>query len=150
MVIERSFSIGRGGPGEIERAQPGRAHGRAYQLHHIGIVALGADLVPGFDLLADELHLPERVEAADIVITGEGFLDEQSFEGKVVGGMSGLAERSGTKIVAIAGDVYDDAASRIESVSLVDWFGEARAMTATLECVDEVVTAILSGAGRPG
>ena len=59
-------------------------------------------------------------------------------------------QRSGTKIVAIAGDVDDDAASRIESVSLVDWFGEARAMTATLECVDEVVTAILSGAGRPG
>ena len=35
-------------------------------------------------------------------------------------------------------------------MSLVDWFGEAKAMTATLECVDEVVTAILSGAGRPG
>ena len=115
-----------------------------------GLVALGAELVPGFDLLADELHLPERVETADIVITGEGFLDEQSFEGKVVGGMSGLAERSGTKIIAIAGDVYDDAASRIDAVSLVDWFGETRAMTATLECIDEVVTAILSGAGRPG
>lgn len=108
-----------------------------------GLLALGAELVPGFDLLAEELDLADRVAKADLVITGEGFLDEQSFEGKVVGGMAELALAAGRRIVAIAGDVYDDAASRIEAVSLVELCGEVRARTATLDCIDEVVTALL-------
>ena len=39
-------------------------------------------------------ELDERLEGADLVITGEGFLDAQSFEGKVVGGVVGLAARA--------------------------------------------------------
>ena len=62
-----------------------------------GLAALGGELVPGFDVVADELDLAERIEAADLVVTGEGFVDEQSFEGKVVGGVAELAERSGTR-----------------------------------------------------
>ena len=50
---------------------------------------MGGDLVSGFDLVADELGLAERMEAADVVVTGEGFLDDESFEGKVVGGVAG-------------------------------------------------------------
>jgi glycerate 2-kinase len=114
-----------------------------------GLVALGADLVPGFELLADELHLAERVAEADLVITGEGFLDAQSFEGKVVGGMAALAARVGTRLVAIAGEVYDDAASRIEAVSLVECCGRERALTETLACIEEIVTSILTAPVRP-
>lgn len=113
-----------------------------------GLLALGGELVAGFDLLAEELDLAERVALADLVITGEGFLDEQSFEGKVVGGMAEMARGAGRRIIAIAGDVYDDAAGRIEAVSLVELCGEVRARTATLDCIDEVVTAVLGGGGR--
>ena len=56
-----------------------------------GLAAAGARLVSGFDLVADEVDLDERIEGADLVVTGEGFLDEQSFEGKVVGGVVALA-----------------------------------------------------------
>ena len=56
-----------------------------------GLAALGARLVPGFDLVADEVELLDRLEGADLVVTGEGFLDEQTFEGKVVGGVVELA-----------------------------------------------------------
>jgi glycerate kinase len=48
-----------------------------------GLAALGGRLVPGFDLVADELDLHDRIAAADLVITGEGYLDTQSFVGKV-------------------------------------------------------------------
>ena len=75
-----------------------------------GLAAAGGELVSGFDLVADEVGLDERLEGADLVITGEGFLDEQSFEGKVVGGVAALAERLGVPVVAIAGQVYDDGA----------------------------------------
>ena len=57
------------------------------------LAALGGQLVPGFDLVADELGLYDAVEGADLVITGEGHLDRQSFEGKVVGGVAGGRRR---------------------------------------------------------
>ena len=74
-----------------------------------GLAAAGGELVSGFDLVADEVGLDERIDGADLVITGEGFLDEQSFEGKVVGGVAALAEALGVPVVAIAGQVYDPA-----------------------------------------
>jgi glycerate kinase len=108
-----------------------------------GLLAIGAELVAGFDLLADELELPRRVAASDLVVTGEGFLDAQSFDGKVVGGVARLAGLHERPVVAIAGDVYDDATSRIEAYSLVERFGDERARTHTLECIDEVMSELL-------
>ncbi len=51
-----------------------------------GLVAfLGATLESGIQLLAQHLALAERIRHCDLVITGEGCLDEQSSMGKVVG-----------------------------------------------------------------
>ena len=80
-----------------------------------GLAAAGARLVSGFDLVADEVHLDERIEGADLVVTAEGFLDALSFEGKVVGGVVGLAAALGVPVVAIAGQVFDDAGDRVEA-----------------------------------
>jgi glycerate 2-kinase len=111
-----------------------------------GLVALGATLVPGFDLLADELGLEQRVVDADLVITGEGFLDEQSFEGKVVGQMAAMAAEHGKRIVAIAGNVYDGIEQRIETVSLIDMFGEASAFHDTILCIETATRRLLGQA----
>jgi glycerate 2-kinase len=56
-----------------------------------GLLVLGARLLPGFDLVADLVGLPARLEDADLVVTGEGHLDPPSFEGKVPGGVLDLA-----------------------------------------------------------
>src|SRR5205807_1880232 len=64
-----------------------------------GLAAVGASLVPGFDLVADAIGLAERIEGADLVLTGEGFLDDQSFQGKAVGGVVGLAREHGVPVV---------------------------------------------------
>lgn len=110
-----------------------------------GLAALGAELVEGFEVVADEVELWEKVEGADLVVTGEGFLDEQSFEGKVVGGVVALCEEAGVPVVAIAGEVLDGAAEgRVEAISLVERFGEERARTATLACIEEVVAELLA------
>ena len=50
-----------------------------------GLSALGASLVPGFDVVADEVGLHEQIAQCDLIITGEGYLDSESFDGKVVG-----------------------------------------------------------------
>jgi glycerate kinase len=112
-----------------------------------GLAAIGADLVPGFELIADELELAERFEAADLVVTGEGFLDAQSFEGKVVGGVAELAKVAGVPVLAIAGQVYDGAEQRIDTVSLVARYGEERAMADTAACITEAVGDALRAMG---
>ena len=108
-----------------------------------GLAAAGARLVEGFELVAEEVGFDDVLEHADLVITGEGFLDEQSFEGKVVGGVVERAHAAGVPVLVIAGEVYDDAAERVDAVSLVERFGETRSLTETLACVEEVVSARL-------
>ena len=112
-----------------------------------GLAAAGGQVVSGFDLVADELRLDEHLEGADLVITAEGFLDAQSFEGKVVGGVAALAGVLGVPVVAIAGRVYDEVGDRVEAVSLVDRFGEARAREDTLACIEEVAADVLARHG---
>ncbi|HZY07852.1 MAG TPA: glycerate kinase [Ilumatobacteraceae bacterium] len=107
------------------------------------LVALGGRLVPGFDLVADELDLHDVIAAADIVITGEGYLDEQSFEGKVVGGVQEMAAEAGKPVGAIVGDAAPEVASRIEHISLVDDYGNDKAMNEPLWCIERAAAAML-------
>jgi glycerate kinase len=109
-----------------------------------GLAAAGARLVPGFELVADEVELYEHLEGADLVITAEGFLDAQSFEGKVVGGVASLAADADVPVVAIAGEVFDGMGERIEAVSLVERFGEDRARGDTIRCIEEAVADLLA------
>jgi glycerate 2-kinase len=110
-----------------------------------GLAAAGASLVSGFALIAEELELDARIDGADLVVTAEGFLDEQSFEGKVVGGVAAMAADAGVPVVAVAGQVFDGVEDRIESVSLVERFGEVRALDAPLACIEAVVAELLAG-----
>ena len=107
------------------------------------LVALGGRLLPGFELVADELDLYDRVANAELIITGEGFLDEQSFHGKVVGGMQAMAQRAQRPITAIVGDVDPDVADRIEHVSLVAAFGRDKAMAETQMCIEQAALQLL-------
>ena len=99
----------------------------------------------GFELVADEVDLYDRIEGADLVVTGEGFLDEQSFEGKVVGGVAELAAEAG---VPVRGDRRRGArracGDRIDAVSLVERFGEERPWSRHVACIEEVVAELLS------
>ena len=67
-------------------------------------VFLGARLVPGIDYLIESVSLDDKIAAADIIITGEGRLDEQSFQGKVIGKLVDQARKHGTKLYAICGE----------------------------------------------
>jgi glycerate kinase len=116
-----------------------------------GLAAIGATLVPGFDLVADTIDLASRIEAADLVVTGEGFLDDQSFEGKAVGGVLDLAAELGVPALVVAGRVVDDLPpfeGEVAVVSLVDEFGEERALAETESLVEAVVASHLEARHR--
>ena len=78
-----------------------------------GLIAFcGAEIRPGFDVVAEAAGLAERLQRADLVITGEGRLDSQSAYGKVTAGIAREARTAGTLVVAIAGSVSGDEAAR--------------------------------------
>ena len=63
----------------------------------------GATIKSGFDVVADFIGLEEAIAKADVVITGEGRLDEQSLEGKAPAGVARMAREAGKRVFAIAG-----------------------------------------------
>jgi glycerate kinase len=64
---------------------------------------LDAELVPGIDVLLDLAGFGDAVRDADLVVTGEGSLDEQSLGGKAPVGVARRARASGAPVVAVAG-----------------------------------------------
>lgn len=112
-----------------------------------GLAAAGATLLDGFDVIADELGIDEMVEGADLVVTAEGFLDEQSFEGKVVGGVTDLAVTLGVPALVIVGEVLtglEAPTCGLEVVSLVERFGWERSTSDPAGCIEETVRTALT------
>jgi glycerate kinase len=109
-----------------------------------GLVALGGAIEPGFDLVADEVGLYDAIEQVDLVITGEGHLDAQSFEGKVVGGVSRLALERNIPVAVICGFTDDDVSTRLPTYSLTDRYGLEAAMSQTRRLINETAREILS------
>ena len=114
-----------------------------------GLAAVGAELLPGFDVVADALSLPERIAGADLVVTGEGTVDAESFEGKAVGGVVELATRAGVPVLVVAGEIVADELpelpASVEVVSLVARFGRERATADVAGCVTEAVDSAVRG-----
>ena len=65
----------------------------------------GARLESGFDLFARVARLEERIRAADLVITGEGAMDEQTRMGKGVGQIAQCCARRGAPCLGFAGAI---------------------------------------------
>lgn len=107
------------------------------------LAALGGTLMPGFDLVADELDLHDRFVGADLIITGEGHLDDQSFEGKVVGRVQDLARSMGIAVGAVVGDADAAAGRRVPHVSLVALYGLERALAEPLWCIEHAATELI-------
>ena len=64
-----------------------------------------AELTSGIDLLLDLLGVHEAIRGADLVVTGEGSLDEQSLAGKAPVGVARAASPLGVPVVALCGRV---------------------------------------------
>ncbi|HVM36456.1 MAG TPA: glycerate kinase [Actinomycetota bacterium] len=107
-----------------------------------GIVSfLGGRLVSGFDAVADLVELDEAIAGADLVVTGEGRLDEGSFGGKVPIGVARRSQRKGVPCAVLAGEVAAEPhalrrAGVARWTSLVDAFGE-RARTDTFRTLSD-------------
>jgi len=68
---------------------------------------LGAKLKPGFELFAQLSQLTAHIEKADLILTGEGAIDEQTLMGKGVGELAALCHKMRKRCVGLAGIVTD-------------------------------------------
>ncbi len=102
----------------------GAAGGLGYAL-----LLLGGAREAGFATVAEAVRLKELMSGVDLVITGEGKLDWQSMDGKVVSGIAEMAGPALRPCVAMAGAVHvgnrELRANGIEAAySMVDMVGE--------------------------
>ena len=72
------------------------------------LLALGAELRSGVETVLDLVGFDERVRDVDLVITGEGNMDEQSAAGKAPVGVARRAKRYGKPVVAVVGGRTDN------------------------------------------
>lgn len=78
-----------------------------------GLLAFtGARLVPGFDLFARQAGLARHLRQSDLVLTGEGALDDSTFMGKGVGEVARQCRRLGIRCFGLGGTVALSAAQR--------------------------------------
>ena len=79
------------------------AAGAAGGVGYAAIAVLAATRRPGIDVVLDFTGLADRLAGADLVITGEGSLDEQSLLGKTPMGVARAAAGAGLPVLAVCG-----------------------------------------------
>lgn len=80
--------------------------GAAGGVGYAALSLLGAQLRPGIDLVLELVGFHdavERLSAGDLVITGEGSLDEQTLHGKAPAGVAAVTSGRGVPVVAVCG-----------------------------------------------
>jgi len=87
------------GHNDAERPGAGAAGGVGFA----ALALLNATIRPGIELILELIDFDHRVVGADLVVTVEGSLDDQSLAGKAPIGVARAAARSGVPVVAIAG-----------------------------------------------
>lgn len=68
-----------------------------------GALLLGAGFRPGIEVMLDVLGFAPALDRAELVITGEGSLDEQTLHGKAPAGVAAAARAAGKDVVAVCG-----------------------------------------------
>lgn len=97
---------------------------------------LGAELKPGIQSIMELTRFDEALHWADVVITGEGKLDEQTLKGKVIMGVTQRAQQSGKKVIVVCGKndlkekkgLYDND-TVLEVFDLISFCGKTVALT---------------------
>lgn len=77
--------------------------GAAGGVGYAALAALGARRRPGVEVVLGFVGLAEQVSGADLVVTGEGSLDEQSLGGKTPMGVARTARTAGVPVAAVCG-----------------------------------------------
>lgn len=95
------------------------------------LLALGGRRQSGAAVIAEHTNLARDVAAADLIVSGEGRLDDQSLRGKVIGALAAAGRSRGVPLLVLAGQVcLNDAPLRaagiVAAYSVADYAGSVR------------------------
>ena len=121
--------------GEAGRLKDAPGAGAAGGLGFAFKAFLGAELVPGVDLILGETGLEEYVKDADVVITGEGRLDGQTVMGKAPIGVARLAKKYGKRVLAFSG-ILGDGVEAVNAAGIDAYFPILRKLVTLEEALD--------------
>ena len=118
-----------------------------------GLILLGGTRVAGIETVLEIVKLDDEINKADLVVTGEGCLDDQSLHGKVIAGVASHAAALGKPCVALAGEVRlgkrECATAGIDSAySMSEFAGRERSMAKPAEVLAEVSARMSQTWGR--
>lgn len=98
-------------------------------------LAFDLQIKPGIDMVLDTLKVDQKLVGVDLVITGEGQMDNQTIHGKTPYGIAKRAKDKGIPVIGIAGSLgeeVDDLYSKIDAV-----FGTVRSPQALTQVLAE-------------
>ena len=99
-------------------------------------LALGATRRPGIEVVMEAAGLEERLRGADLVITGEGAVDNQTLAGKTPAGVAEVARRAGVPVIVVAGRV-DPSADALLDHGFTAVVPMLRRVTSLVEALDD-------------
>ncbi len=111
------------------------------------LAMLGAELRPGIGLVLELVGFREQLQGVDLVVTGEGALDEQTLRGKAVAGVAAAAREVGVPVVAVCGSNGLEP-ERVREAGVVDCvcLDRPRARRTEMHCGAGAAVAAVGGA----
>jgi glycerate kinase len=83
-----------------------------------GVILLNASLLPGVQLVMDQVNFQKMMEGVDFIITGEGKIDQQTVRGKVVKGVSEAGQQRHIPVAALCG-TFEGSIDLVRQLDLV-------------------------------
>lgn len=93
-LIQRDFGVDL-----AQVAGTGAAGGLGFGL----LFFLNATLKEGVKIVMEQTHFEEKLLGVDLVFTGEGKMDDQTLQGKLIAGIAKAAQHNGIPVVALCG-----------------------------------------------
>lgn len=118
-----------------------------------GLLLIGAQRVAGIETVMQIVSLDEKISTADLIITGEGCLDDQSLQGKVAIGVAAHCVTAGKPCVVIAGEVRlgkrEYLSAGIDAAySMSEIAGKEHSMANAAQVIREVASRVAKTWGR--
>lgn len=110
---------------EQSQAGDGAAGGIGFALRTF----MNGKVYSGLQLIAQLAHLEEQIKTADLVITGEGKMDNQSLHGKVPVGIGRMAKKYQVPVIAFVGSFRGE-----------DYLFEKEGISVIVPIVDQITT----------
>ncbi len=133
-VLERDLA---GGPWR-DLPGAGAAGGLGFGL----LAFCGARMADGAEAVADLVGFAEHVSGADVVIAGEGKLDDQTLSGKTPAFVAARGRAAGATVLAVAGQVQGRGAALFDRVATLGGEGFDRPIELTRERAAQLATSM--------